>query len=193
MARTVKEYIERSGRKQALMRLRKILLSTELEECVKWGAPCYAIGGRNVVGMGAFKSYFGLWFHQGALLADKKRVLVNAQKGKTKALRQWRMQSAKDIDAAAIKTYVEEAIKLAKEGRAVPVVRKGTISAPPELKAALARNKAVGASFKKLRPGLQKEYAAYIAEAKRDETKARRIEKILPMIKAGQGLNDKYR
>lgn len=193
MARTVDEYIDNSEQAVALKRLRKILLSTELEECVKWGVPCYTIDGKNVVGIGAFKTYFGLWFHQGALLSDKRRVLVNAQAGKTKALRQWRMQSAKDIDAAAVKAYVKEAIALAKEGRAVPPAGKTTLNVPPELKTALQKNKAAGASFKKLRPGLQKEYASYIAEAKRDDTKLRRIKKILPMIKAGQGLNDKYR
>jgi uncharacterized protein YdeI (YjbR/CyaY-like superfamily) len=39
------------------------------------------------VGIGGFKSYFGLWFHQGALLTDKAGVLINAQEGRTKALR----------------------------------------------------------------------------------------------------------
>ncbi len=91
--KTVDDYIEAAEPWQdELIRLRKILRSTDLEETVKWGAPCYTHDGKNVVGMASFKSYVGLWFHQGALLGDKKKVLINAQEGKTKALRQWRFR-----------------------------------------------------------------------------------------------------
>lgn len=68
--------------------LRRLLLTLPLEETVKWGSPCYTCKGRNVVGIGGFKQYFGLWFFQGALLEDAGGRLVNAQEGKTKALRQ---------------------------------------------------------------------------------------------------------
>ncbi len=114
---------------------------------------------KNVVGLGAFKSYFGLWFHQGALLADKNQVLINCQEGKTKALRQWRMTDKKEIDARTINAYIKEA----------------------------------NASFKALTKGKQREYADYIADAKREETKLKRLDKIVPMIEADQGLNDRYR
>ena len=80
---TVDDYIEAAEHWQdELIRLRKILKSTNLHETVKWGAPCYTFEGKNVVGIGAFKSYVGLWFYQGALLADKKKVLISAQEGK---------------------------------------------------------------------------------------------------------------
>jgi hypothetical protein len=86
-AKSVDEYIADAGSwKSELKRLREILQSTELEEDVKWGGPCYTYNGKNVVGMTGFKSYFGLWFHQGALLKDQKNVLMNAQEGRTKAL-----------------------------------------------------------------------------------------------------------
>jgi uncharacterized protein YdeI (YjbR/CyaY-like superfamily) len=91
-ANSVDEYIADAGTwKNELKRLREILRSTELKEEVKWGGPCYTCDGKNVVGIAGFKSYFGLWFHQGALLKDPKKVLMNAQEGKTKAMRQWRM------------------------------------------------------------------------------------------------------
>ena len=193
-AKTVDDYIADAGNwKDELMRLRDILLSTELEEEVKWGGPCYTYGGKNVVGMAGFKSYFGLWFHQGALLKDKKKMLINAQEGRTKALRQWRMQNAKDIKTAIIKSYVKEAIKLAKEGKQIVPARKKPLVVPPELKKALQSNKKAGETFKNMRLGLQREYAEYIANAKREDTKQRRIDKILPMIKSGAGLHDKYR
>lgn len=188
------DYFARAGVwSDELKTLREILLSSGLEETVKWGAPCYVHEGKNVVGLGAFKSYFGLWFFQGALLEDKAGVLVNAQAGKTRALRQWRMQSARDIKPAAIKRYVKEALKVAQEGREIAPARNKPVVIPPELKRALQRNKKAGARFKTLGRGAQREYADYIAEAKREETKARRIERILPMIAAGAGLNDKYR
>lgn len=173
--------------------LRKVLLSTELEENVKWGGPCYTIDGRNVVGMLSFKSYFGLWFFQGALLKDEKRVLINAQRGKTKALRQWRMTSEEEIRPATIKSYANEAIELARDDRAIAADRTKPVVVPPELKKALRDNKVAGNSFKKLRRGLQREYTDYIADARREDTKIRRVERILPMILAGVGLNDKYR
>ena len=176
-----------------IVKLRHILNSTELEETVKWGAPCYTYQGKNVVGVGAFKSYVGLWFHQGALLADKSGVLINAQEGKTKALRQWRFSSAKEIKPRLIKQYVREAITLAAQGKEIKPSRKRAVAVPPELKQALAKNKKAKACFAGLTPGCQREYAEYISAAKREETKLRRIDKIMPMVLASKGLNDKYR
>lgn len=193
-ASSVDEYITDAVAWQGeLIRLREILLSTELEEDLKWGGPCYTYGGKNVVGMAGFKSYFGLWFHQGALLKDQKKFLINAQEGRTKALRQWRMQTTKDIKPAIIKSYVKEAIKLARQGKQITPARKKPLVVPAELKKAFRENKPAGENFKSMRLGLQREYADYIADAKREDTKRRRIEKILPMISKGIGLNDKYR
>jgi len=138
-------------------------------------------------------SDFGLWFFQGALLKDDKKVLMNAQEGRTKALRQWRMQTAKEIRPAIIKSYVKEAINLAREGRQIAPSRGKPVIVPPELKKALRADKSASEKFRNLRLGLQREYAEYIVDAKRDDTKLRRIEKILPMLRNGVGLHDKYR
>ena len=119
-AKSVDAYINQSAQwHDELKSLRRILRSTSLTEEIKWGAPCYTHKGKNVVGVGAFKSYFGLWFHQGALLKDDNNVLINAQEGKTKALRQWRMTSASEIKAAIIKRYVKEAIAHTDAGREI--------------------------------------------------------------------------
>lgn len=191
---TVDDYIESAEQWQAeLTRLRKILRSTDLEETVKWGGPCYTHDGKNVVGMAGFESYFGLWFHQGALLADKRKVLINAQEGKTKALRQWRFRSKKEIDARLIKAYVMEAIDLQQQGKEIKPRRNQAVKVPPLLESALGKNKKTRAGFEKLTPGRQREFAEYIADAKREETQLKRLKKILPMIQAGKGLNDKYR
>lgn len=70
---TVDAYIDHHEQYNNELRLlREILNSTGLDETVKWGAPAYIFKGKNVVGIGAFKSYVGLWFHQGALLKDER-------------------------------------------------------------------------------------------------------------------------
>ena len=141
--KTVDGYIENAALwRDELDRLREILLSTELTEDVKWGGPCYTYDGKNVVGIGGFKSYVGLWFFQGALLEDKQKVLINAQEGTTRALRQWRMNSSKEIKSALIKAYVKEAIQLVKDGRSIGPQKKKPVVVPPELKQALAKNAA---------------------------------------------------
>ena len=192
--KTVDDYVaSREIWQGEIKRLREILLSTDLTEEVKWGGPCYTYHGQNVVGIGGFKSYFGLWFHQGVLLQDKNKVLINAQEGTTKALRQWRMQSAKDIKQATIKAYVKEAISLVKKRKKIGPQKKKPLVVPPELKEALAKNAEARKGFDVMRLGLQREYTDHIASAKREETKVKRIEKILPMIAGGKGLHDKYR
>lgn len=192
--KTVDEYIESAEYWQdELVRLRKILNSTPLEETVKWGGPCYTAHGKIIVGMGAFKAYFGLWFFQGALLADTKGVLVNAQEGRTKALRQWRFASKKEIDARLIKAYVHEAISLQAQGVEMKADRSRPVEIPRQLQTAFSKDKKVRTCFHALTKGKQREYADYIADAKRDETKVKRLETIVPMILAGKGLNDRYR
>jgi uncharacterized protein YdeI (YjbR/CyaY-like superfamily) len=191
---SVDDYIEASEQWRAeLVQLRKILQATQLEETVKWGGPCYTYAGKNIVGMGAFKSYVGLWFHQGALLTDKKKVLINAQEGKTKALRQWQFRSKKEIDTRLIQSYVKEAVQLQDSGQEIKPKRNRALKIPPQLETALGKNKKTRAGFEDLTPGRKREYAEYIADAKREETKLKRLEKIIPMIQAGRGLHDKYR
>ncbi|MEM8710764.1 MAG: YdeI/OmpD-associated family protein [Planctomycetota bacterium] len=192
--KTVEAYLESLKTfRQEVERLREILNSTPLTEEVKWGAPAYTYAGKIVVGIGAFKEHFALWFHQGALLADEGGHLMNANKGKTQALRQWRMTSKKDIKVRLIKAYVKEAIAHVDEGKSIRPSRGKAVVVPPELQAAFKKDKAAAKAFKELTLGKQRDYAEHVAEAKRAETKARRIEKILPMIKAGGGLHDKYR
>ena len=176
-----------------LKKLREILRATVLTEEVKWGAPCYTYKGKNLVGLAAFKDWVCLWFHQGGLLKDDSKVLVNAQEGKTRALRQWRMTSAKDIKPAIIRRYVKEAVALVDAGKEIKADRSKPVDVPDELVKAMRRYKGATAAFRKLTPGKQREYAEHIASAKRDATKQKRIVKVLPMITAGIGLHDKYR
>jgi uncharacterized protein YdeI (YjbR/CyaY-like superfamily) len=81
---SVEEYIEvNSHFGEALMLLRQIINSTELEETLKWSAPVYTLNSKNVLGLGAFKNHFGIWFFNGVFLKDEKQLLSVAQE-KTK-------------------------------------------------------------------------------------------------------------
>lgn len=192
---TVDAYIDHHEQYNNELRLlREILNSTGLDETVKWGAPAYIFKGKNVVGIGAFKSYVGLWFHQGALLKDEAKVLINAQKDVTKALRQWRFEAMDDIDKDLIKAYVLESIDNFEKGHVLkPQRNKKPVVIPQELQDAFAKNKDVEASFKSLSNACQREYAEHVAEAKKEETRLRRLAKITPMILKGGGLHDKYK
>lgn len=192
---SVEEYIEvHSKWSEGLTGLRNLMLSTELVETLKWSAPVYTINGKNVIGLGAFKNHFGVWFFNGVFLKDEKKLLINAQEGKTKALRQMRFESIDDINKNAVLSYVKEAIDNQKLGKEVKQDRgkKETII-PIELQRELDKNGNYKISFDKLTPGKQREYCEYIASAKRETTKQNRLEKIKPMILSGIGLNDKYK
>lgn len=192
---SVEEYIETHNKwSEALTILRDIINKTELEETLKWSAPVYSLNGKNVVGLGAFKKHFGLWFFNGVFLKDEKKLLVNAQE-KTKALRQMRFESLDEIDKYAVLEYVKEAIENQKRGKDIKPEKttKKAITIPSELQEALKKNAELKTGFQALSPYKQKEYCEYIATAKREATKQSRLEKIVPMILQGIGLNDKYK
>ena len=194
--KSVEEFFTRESKwKPELAQLRMILLSTGMKEKLKWGFPCYIFENKNVVGLGAFKSYFGIWFFQGGLLKDDHGKLMNAQEGKTKALRQWRMSSQKEIDENLILSYIQEAIENQKAGKEIKAARpsKKPVVVSGLLKDALDADKQFHKAFFALTLGKQREYAVYINSAKRESTQRIRLEKIIPMIMDGAGLNDRYK
>lgn len=194
MAKTPEEYISwNEDYRPLLEKLQSILLSsTELEEKMKWGIPTYCMKNKNVAGIGAFKSYAGLWFFNGVFLSDPANVLINAQEGKTKGMRQWRFESVDEIDEKLVRSYIEEAIQNQKDGKEVKPEKKPLL-VPDELKEALASDGLLSEVFDSMSLSCKREYAEYIAEAKRSETKQKRLEKIIPMIREKVGLNDKYK
>lgn len=191
---SVEEYIEHNSHYgEALTILRTIILSTELEETIKWNSPVYALNGKNVLSIGAFKHHFGLWFFNGVFLKDEHNLLEQAQE-KTKGLRNMKMTSVDQINKPVVLAYIKEAIENQKLGKEITPEKKGkTVEIPQELNTVLKQNKALLDSFKTLTPFKQREYCEYIETAKRDATKQSRLEKITPMIMKGIGLNDKYR
>ncbi len=193
MSKTVEEYLQKHEEYHVeLHKLREIILSTELTETVKWGIPTYTINNKNVVGIGAFKSYCGLWFFNGSFLKDEYRLLINAQDGKTRSQRQMRFDSIDQIDEKIIREYLLEAIQNQKDGKEIKPEKKPLII-PDEMKEVLSSDAELSEAFESLTPGCKKEYAEYISDAKKTVTRLRRLDKIIPMIKVKQGLNDKYK
>jgi len=193
---TVDEYIlADESWQQELILLRSILNDTELEETVKWSAPSYGIDGKNVVGMAAFKNHIAVWFYQGVFLKDPYMKLLNAGEGKTKANRQWRFSSLEEIqeNAVILKEYIEDAIENQKLGKEIKPAKNKELLIPIELKEALERNHVLKEQFESLSPFKQREYAEHIGSAKQEVTRLRRLNKVIPMIEKGIGLNDKYR
>ncbi|MBT8322302.1 MAG: YdeI/OmpD-associated family protein [Eudoraea sp.] len=179
--------------RDGIRRLREIVLKTELQEELKWGAPVYTFNRKNVLGIMAFKHHFGIWFFNGVFLTDPLSVLENAQEGKTKAMRHWKFTRNDDIDVTSVLAYVKEALENQKKGLEVKPERKKPVVLPELLKTALQSDLEIKQEFEGLSPGKQREYSTYIHEAKQEKTKKSRLEKILPMIRAGKGLNDGYR
>lgn len=133
-------------------------------------------------------------FFQGALLKDKNKVLLNAQEGKTKTMLQWRFNSIEEIDVDLIKSYVLEAIEnIEKVIEIKPKKDTSKIKIPEELLYELNKNSKLNECFKSLTVSKQREYVNFITEAKRESTKTKRLEKILPMIFEKKGLYDKYK
>lgn len=194
----VDTYIEKHQQwTSALKVLRALLLAHPFEEALKWNAPVYSAHGRTLVGMAAFKNHCSLWFYEGYLLEDPFDHLINAQEGKTKYLRQWKFTDDKEIDPEHIRKYLEETLSLAATHPAPrsAVSRDAkTVSAPSTLlNEALLKEAALQGAYNAFPPYKQKEFSTYIAEAKREATQQKRLEKVITLIRAGQGLNDKYR
>ena len=192
---SVEEYIEEHQNfGEALTLLRAIINSTDVGETVKWSAPVYTVNGKNVLGLGAFKKHFGIWFFNGVFLKDEHKLLVNAQENKTKALRQMRFKTIEDIDKNLVLLYEKEAIENQKLGKEIkPERTKKKTIIPEALKAILTSNNKLKLAFDNLSPYKQREYCEYIDIAKRETTKQTRLEKIIPMIIQGVGLHDKYK
>jgi len=171
--------------------IKAILAKTELVETTKWGGSIYTHNNKNILGIGGFKSYFGVWFMNGIFLKDEAKVLIAAT-DETKALRQWRFKSKEEINEKLLLLYIKEAIENETKGLSHKPVKKEVIICDffaNELQKDISFAKA----FEGFSPFKQKEFLEYIATAKQEKTKITRMEKIKPMILQNIGLNDKYR
>jgi len=100
--------------KEQLESAYSVIQEFPLEEHIKWGAPCFTYNRTNIVGLTGFKNHCAVWFHKGSLLSDPNEVLVNAQPGKTKLLRQLCFRESEQVSQDLLKQLIAEAIQLEK-------------------------------------------------------------------------------
>ena len=171
--------------------LRAIILDCDLAEDFKWGQPCYTLDGQNVVLMHGFKEYCALLFFKGALLKDPKGILIQ-QTANVQAARQIRFTGAQEIAKLekVLKTYIRNAIELEKSGAKVEFKKTTEFSWPEEFERKVGDMPALRTAFEALTPGRQRAYLLHFSSAKQAKTRESRIEKCVPHILDGKGLDD---
>ncbi|GEN70609.1 MULTISPECIES: YdeI/OmpD-associated family protein [Chryseobacterium] len=172
-------------------KLRTIILDTGLEEDLKWGCPCYTYQGRNIVLIHGFKEYCALLFFKGSLLSDTQNILIQ-QTENVQAARQIRFTDLKEITdlEKVIRTYVYEAVEIEKSGIKVPMKKTREFEMPEEFQSKLDKSPELKEAFEALTPGRQRAYLLHFSSAKQSATREARIEKYIPHILTGKGIND---
>jgi uncharacterized protein YdeI (YjbR/CyaY-like superfamily) len=172
-------------------KLRTIVLDCGLTEELKWGVPCYTFQKKNIVLIHGFKDYCALLFFKGALLQDTSGILIQQTKN-VQSARQIRFTSAKEIVKmkTILKAYIYEAIEVEKAGLQVNLKKTADFPIPEEFQSKLDKSTALKTAFKALTPGRQRAYIFYFSQPKQSKTRASRVEKYIPQILAGKGLDD---
>jgi len=171
--------------------LRKIVLGCGLTEELKWGVPCYTFQESNIVLIHGFKEYCALLFVKGALLKDPAKVLIQ-QTENVQAARQVRFTHVDEIDELepVLKAYVHAAIEVEKAGLKVEYKQAAEFKIAAEFQKQLEEIPALKTAFEALTPGRQRAYLLYFSTPKQSKTRESRVEKCMPQIIAGKGLND---
>jgi uncharacterized protein YdeI (YjbR/CyaY-like superfamily) len=172
-------------------KLRSILLECDLTEELKWGQPCYTLGKANIVLIHGFKEYCALLFFKGALMQDPEHILIQ-QTENVQAGRQIRFTGLAEIARMEnlLKSYIAEAVEVEKSGSKVGFKETKEFSMPDEFRRKLDAMPDLKAAFEHLTPGRQRAYLLHFSSAKQAKTREARIEKCLPQILAGKGLDD---
>ena len=172
-------------------KLRTIALDCKLSEELKWGQPCFAHQNRNIVLIHGFKEYCAYLFFKGALMKDPNGILIQ-QTENVQAARQIRFTNVREIASmnAVLKTYILNAIEVEESGLKVSLKKTLDFDVPEEFRRKLDEIPALKTAFDELTPGRQKAYLLHFSSPKQSKTKESRIEKCLPQILKGVGLND---
>ncbi|MEI6861222.1 MAG: YdeI/OmpD-associated family protein [Verrucomicrobiota bacterium] len=164
----------------------------EAEEAVKWGQLSFVYRGKILCGMGAFKSHctFGFW-HQGMTR------LLTQELGKTEEAMglMGRITCLADLpNDATMRRYIRRAAELIESGTPsrVPVKPKAVPPVLADLRATLKKSKLAAATFASFSPSHRREYIEWITEAKRAETRQKRLATTLAWLTEGKPRNWKY-
>ena len=176
-----------------LNHIRKVVHTAvpDVQETMKWSSPHFDYKG-IFCGMAAFKAHVGFGFWKAGLMKD---ILPGS--GLSAAGQFGKISSLKDLPAPRELTRI---IKFAKqlnddEVKAPPMRKSGprpALKAPPDLLKALAKNKKAQATFDNFPPGQQREYVAWVIEAKQQATRETRIKTAVEWMAEGKIRNWKY-
>lgn len=188
----VDAFLSRSNKWQEEFRkLRAIILDCTLTEELKWGVPCYTFQKENIVLIHGFKDYCAILFIKGSLLQDPHSILIQ-QTPNVQAGRQIRFTNITEIVAmeSILKEYILEAIEVEKAGLEVPFKKPAEFEIPEELRMRYDANPNLKSAFDALTPGRQRSYMLYFSAPKQSKTREARVEKYIPKILDGMGLDD---
>jgi uncharacterized protein YdeI (YjbR/CyaY-like superfamily) len=171
--------------------LREIVLDCGLTEELKWGVPCYTYQNANVVLIHGFKEYCALLFMKGALMKDPRGILIQ-QTENVQAGRQIRFTSTEQIDKlkTVLKAYIKDAIAIEKSGAKIEFKKATDFAVAEEFQRQLDQSAHLKEAFEALTPGRQKAYLLYFSSAKQSKTREARVEKAIPKILEGLGMDD---
>jgi uncharacterized protein YdeI (YjbR/CyaY-like superfamily) len=171
--------------------LREIVLECGLAEELKWGVPCYMHQKSNIVLIHSFKEYCALLFFKGALLKDTDDILIQ-QSANVQAARQIRFTNLDEIIdlKSVLKTYIFEAVEIEKAGLKVHLKKTAEFPVSDEFQQKLDENPELKKAFEALTPGRQRAYLLHFSQPKQAKTRESRVEKCIPLIFEGKGLND---
>lgn len=174
-----------------LVALRATLLASGLTEEMKWGFPCYTLGGKNVAMLLALKDHCGVSFFRGAELKAAEGLLESAGEN-AQASTQFRFRSLQEVQAqqGVLVTLLDEAIQLERAG-----ARRRTASPEmamaEELALLLAADASLHAAWEALTPGRRRSHLLHIKGAKQAETRVRRAESCVAFVLEGRGFNER--
>ena len=172
-------------------KLRAIPLACGLAEELKWGNPCYTLQGSNIVLIHVFKEYCAYLFFKGALMTDPHDILIQ-QTENVQVPRQLRFTGVEQITEMepVLKAYINEAIEVEKAGLKAELKTTAEYHVPAEFQYKLDHIPALKTAFEALTPGRQRGYLYYFSQPKQSKTREARVEKYIPQILAGKGLDD---
>lgn len=185
-------YFEKAEKwQEELELLRSIALDCHLNEELKWGSPCYTFDKANIVLIHAFKEYCAFLFFKGTLMKDPDNILIQ-QTENVQAARQVRFINVEDIISKkdSLKRYIYEAAEIEKAGLKVELKKVSEFEIADEFRVKLNENPDLKTAFYDLTPGRQRAYLLHFSQPKQSKTREARVEKNIPKILIGKGLND---
>ena len=180
--------------RKLLVRLRQLIHAThpDVEEMWRWNAPHFDSNDHIMIGLLAFNKHVAVWFHKGMLINDPRKLF---EKADDKGMRSYKLEEGDEIKEAAFIDLVRKAVVLNAKGIKLTDAKppRRSLVVPKELEAILDKDETAREHWDKFPYSHRKEYVEWIEEAKRDETRTRRIAEAYQKIREGVGRSDKHK